>query len=69
MNTQRREGESKALFFLKNVLSASAAAMIAEVATIPLDTAKVRLQIQAKAASSTEAPKYKGFIGTMRVVS
>ena len=43
MNTQRREGESKAVFFLKNVLSASAAAMIAEVATIPLDTAKVRL--------------------------
>ena len=45
MNTQRREGESKVTFFFKNVLSASAAAMTAEILTIPIDTCKVRLQI------------------------
>ena len=43
MNVQRPEGESVIKFFAKNVLSASFAAMTAEVFTIPLDTAKVRL--------------------------
>jgi solute carrier family 25 uncoupling protein 8/9 len=42
--------------------------MTAEVATIPLDTAKVRLQIQSKAAVGT-VPKYSGFIGTMATIS
>lgn len=42
---------------------ASAAAMAAEVLTIPLDTAKVRLQIQTVAAG--EEPKYKGIFQTM----
>ena len=68
MNTQRREGESKVTFFIKNVLCASAAAMTAEVLTIPIDTAKVRLQIQGKAEPGT-TPKYKGFMGTMKVIS
>jgi hypothetical protein len=45
MNTKRREGESKALFFLKNCAAASMAASTAELFTIPIDTAKVRLQI------------------------
>jgi solute carrier family 25 (mitochondrial uncoupling protein), member 8/9 len=43
MNTTQRSGESNAMFFARNVLMASSAGMIAEVATIPIDTAKVRL--------------------------
>ena len=38
-------GESDAAFFARNVLMASAAGMTGEAATIPMDTAKVRLQI------------------------
>jgi hypothetical protein len=45
MQIQRQEGESALKFFLKNVASAATAACIAEVATIPIDTVKVRLQI------------------------
>ncbi len=43
MNSQRAEGESAIKFFLKNVFAASSAACVAEMATIPIDTAKVRL--------------------------
>jgi len=43
MNTKRRDGESDIAYFLRNVGMASFSAMIAETATIPLDTAKVRL--------------------------
>ena len=43
MNTKQKVGESNIAFFLRNVGMASSAAMIAECATIPLDTAKVRL--------------------------
>lgn len=46
---------------------ASAAAMTGEVLTIPLDTAKVRLQIQTVAAG--EQPKYKGIFQTMSKVT
>lgn len=68
MNIQKKEGESAAVFFAKNFLSASFSACVAETLTLPIDTAKVRLQIQAK--SNTEgAPKYSGFIGTMRTVA
>lgn len=56
-------------FFAKNVLSASFAAMTAEVFTIPLDTAKVRLQIQSKSAEAGAKPKYSGFMGTMATIS
>jgi len=45
MNNKRKDGESAFGFFMKNVLMASSAGMIAEVLTIPIDTAKVRLQI------------------------
>ena len=69
MNTTRREGESKALFFLKNCAAASIAASTAEVFTIPIDTAKVRLQIQSKLLDPNALPKYKGFIGTMTTIS
>lgn len=45
MNNRRKEGESPIAFFMRNVAMASSAGMIAEVLTIPIDTAKVRLQI------------------------
>ncbi|XP_027722762.1 mitochondrial brown fat uncoupling protein 1 [Vombatus ursinus] len=45
-------------------LGAGAAACIADLVTFPLDTAKVRLQIQGE-AQTTEAVKYKGVLGTI----
>ena len=68
MQVQRQEGESAVKFFLKNVASAATAACIAEIATIPIDTVKVRLQIQAKAAAG-EALKYNGFMGTAKTIA
>jgi len=67
MNTKKMEGEGEFAFFIRNVLMASAAAMWAEVLTIPLDTAKVRLQIQT--VKPGEQPRYKGFVGTMAKVA
>jgi solute carrier family 25 (mitochondrial uncoupling protein), member 8/9 len=69
MNTQRAEGESAIKFFFKNVAAASTAACIAEIATIPVDTAKVRLQVQGKSATPGVAPKYSGFLGTMKTIA
>jgi len=43
MNTKKMQGESDVKFFFRNVAMASFSAMIAEIATIPVDTAKVRL--------------------------
>jgi hypothetical protein len=45
MHTHRREGEGPVAFFFRNVAMASSAGMIAEALTIPIDTAKVRLQL------------------------
>jgi hypothetical protein len=55
-------------FFLKNVASAATAACIAEIATIPIDTVKVRLQIQNRAAAGTTL-KYNGFLGTAKTIA
>lgn len=60
-------GESDTAFFIRNVLMASTAGMTAEVATIPIDTAKVRLQIQT--VKPGETPRYSGFLGTMKKVA
>jgi len=46
---------------------ASAAGMIGEAVTIPMDTAKVRLQIQKGVEG--QKPKYSGFLGTMKTVA
>uniref|UniRef100_A0A8C8RXD7 Uncoupling protein 2 n=1 Tax=Pelusios castaneus TaxID=367368 RepID=A0A8C8RXD7_9SAUR len=48
-------------------LGAGTAACIADLITFPLDTAKVRLQIQgeAKSAAHTKAAQYKGVFGTI----
>ena len=67
MNTKQRPGESNTAFFFRNVFMASSAAMIAECCTIPIDTAKVRLQIQKTAHGFV--PKYQGFIGTMKTIA
>ena len=67
MNSKRREGEGEVAFFIRNVLMASTAAMTAEVATIPLDTAKVRLQLQKVVPGET--PRYNGLLGTMKVMA
>lgn len=67
MHTHRREGESSLHFFFRNVAMASAAGMIAEAITIPIDTAKVRLQIQKTAPGET--PKYNGLFGTLSVIA
>lgn len=69
MQAQRAEGESALKFFLKNVAAASTAACVAEIATIPIDTAKVRLQIQGKNMNPSVTPKYNGFLGTMKTIS
>lgn len=69
MNVQRAEGESAVKFFLKNVGAAATAACIAEIATIPVDTAKVRLQVQGKSTTPGVAPKYNGFLGTMKTIA
>ncbi|XP_025940956.1 mitochondrial uncoupling protein 2-like [Apteryx rowi] len=48
-------------------VGAGAAACVADLVTFPLDTAKVRLQIQgeAKAAGGAPGARYKGVFGTM----
>jgi len=67
MNTKRMKGEGDAAFFCRNVLMASTAGMIGEAVTIPIDTAKVRLQIQKVEPGQT--PKYNGMLGTMKVIA
>jgi len=48
------------------LLTAGCAACVADLFTFPLDTAKVRLQIQGEAGSSAA---YRGIIGTIRTMS
>jgi hypothetical protein len=43
MQSLKKEGESDVAFFMRNVGMAAFSACVAEVATIPMDTAKVRL--------------------------
>ncbi|CAI9106903.1 OLC1v1006150C1 [Oldenlandia corymbosa var. corymbosa] len=54
-------------------LSSAFAACFAELCTIPLDTAKVRLQLQKRASGGGEAggatSKYKGLLGTMLTIA
>ncbi|KAL6203351.1 hypothetical protein ACLB2K_027051 [Fragaria x ananassa] len=53
--------------FLQTFLCSAFAACFAEFCTIPLDTAKVRLQLQKKAVvgDAAGAPKYKGLLGAL----
>jgi len=67
MQSVKKEGESDLHFFLKNVGQASFSAMFAEIMTIPIDTAKVRLQIQNVAAGET--PRYTGLVQSMKCIA
>ncbi|NWI17759.1 UCP2 protein, partial [Crypturellus soui] len=46
------------------LVGAGAAACVADLVTFPLDTAKVRLQIQGEAAAAA-AERYRGVVGTL----
>lgn len=59
-------GNAKPLPIWATFVSSAIAACTGEIATLPLDTAKVRLQLQAK---SEGVPKYKGLIGTVGTVA
>jgi len=48
--------------------ASATAASFAEVTTLPLDTAKVRLQLQSSAAAGAK-PKYSGLLGTCATVA
>ena len=70
MHSQRPEGETGFKFFMKNFFAAVIAAQVAEVATIPIDTAKVRLQVQSKLMGNPNIThKYKGFMGTITTIT
>ncbi|KAI9109110.1 hypothetical protein K1719_019733 [Acacia pycnantha] len=57
--------------FSQAFLCSAFAACLAELCTIPLDTAKVRLQLQKKAAvgDGTGMPKYRGLLGTIKTIA
>lgn len=52
-------------------VSSAIAACFAELCTIPLDTAKVRLQLQKKAVTgdAIAAPQYRGMLGTVATIA
>ncbi|CAL8160678.1 unnamed protein product [Prunus armeniaca] len=57
--------------FLQTFLCSAFAACFAEFCTIPLDTAKVRLQLQKKAVvgDATGSQNYRGLFGTMATIA
>ncbi|OMO90539.1 Mitochondrial brown fat uncoupling protein [Corchorus olitorius] len=56
--------------FAETFLCSAFAACFAEFFTIPLDTAKVRLQLQKKAVGDdVTLPKYRGLLGTMATIA
>ncbi|TKY63415.1 Mitochondrial uncoupling protein 1 [Spatholobus suberectus] len=59
------------LSFSKTFASSAFSACFAEVCTIPLDTAKVRLQLQKQAVAGdvVSLPKYKGMLGTVATIA
>lgn len=54
--------------FVGNLAASAFSASFAEACTIPIDTAKVRLQLQGAAAAGAK-PKYNGMFGTMATVA
>ena len=55
--------------FVGNLAASAFSASFAEACTIPIDTAKVRLQLQGAAAKGGAKPKYSGMVGTMVTVA
>lgn len=66
MSPPAQDSKVKPLPVWKSFGASATAACTAELLTIPLDTAKVRLQLQAK---STGPPKYRGLIGTVGTIA
>ncbi|KAL3531735.1 hypothetical protein ACH5RR_005256 [Cinchona calisaya] len=65
-------GKTKSDISLPGIFASSAfAACFAEVCTLPLDTAKVRLQLQKKAVEGDGLglPKYRGLLGTVGTIA
>ncbi|KAJ0791746.1 putative mitochondrial carrier domain superfamily [Helianthus annuus] len=65
-------GNSKSdISFVGTFASSAFAACFAEICTIPLDTAKVRLQLQKKgiAGDGMGLPKYRGMLGTVATIA
>ncbi|CAI9765038.1 unnamed protein product [Fraxinus pennsylvanica] len=65
-------GKLKSDISFAGIFASSAfAACFAEICTIPLDTAKVRLQLQKKdvAGDALALPKYKGLLGTVGTIA
>lgn len=64
-------GPNSEISFLYTFVSCALAACFAELCTIPLDTAKVRLQLQRKAGvgNGAAAPKYGGLLGTIATIA
>ncbi|CAN0926399.1 Mitochondrial uncoupling protein 1 [Linum grandiflorum] len=66
------DAKAKSDISLAGTFASSAfAACFAEICTIPLDTAKVRLQLQKSAVSGDvlTAPKYNGMLGTVATIA
>ncbi|CAB4284655.1 unnamed protein product [Prunus armeniaca] len=57
--------------FAGTFVSSAFSACFAEICTIPLDTAKVRLQLQKKAVAGdgVALPKYRGMLGTVATIA
>lgn len=64
-------GSKVEISFAGRFTSSAIAACFAEICTIPLDTAKVRLQLQKKAFSTDAGarPKYSGMLGTVGTIA
>ncbi|CAL0302648.1 unnamed protein product [Lupinus luteus] len=63
-------GNSNSDISFAGTFAASAfSACFAEICTIPLDTAKVRLQLQKQAVGDAVIPKYKGMLGTVGTIA
>ncbi|ONK67689.1 uncharacterized protein A4U43_C05F2710 [Asparagus officinalis] len=67
----RDDGSKVEISFAGRFASSAIAACFAEVCTLPLDTAKVRLQLQKKAVveDTLALPKYRGLLGTVATVA
>lgn len=64
-------GPRSEISFAETFLCSAFAACFAEFCTIPLDTAKVRLQLQRKSAPADggTVPKYRGLLGTVVTIA
>ncbi|KAK4760372.1 hypothetical protein SAY87_005265 [Trapa incisa] len=55
--------------FIQIFLCSAFAASFAEFCTIPLDVAKVRMQLQKKVPTNEGTPKYRGLLGTVATIA